>query len=200
MGEDEPLYAGRAGRLSCIGRRRMSHGVRLLRRALRTVGVVDEEIRPPAFSAISRVGLVSMEKVATAPGWAMRKPTHSRPWSSEKGVTSVSPTRVGFPGISSLQPRRSPPSPLRREGQVEEVPQRTERVGRGVNDERGLREGRQGGEQGREPADVVEVAVAQEQVAHVLQRDPGRRGDRAARCRWRCLSTSSPHQRAVEPG
>jgi hypothetical protein len=42
-----------------------------------------------------------------------------------------------------------------------------------VNEKRGLREGGQGGEQGSEPTDVVEVAVTQEQVAHTLQRNPG---------------------------
>src|SRR5918993_1318779 len=96
VGEDEPPYAGCAGRLAGLGRGRMPHGVSLLRSAVWTVRVVDEE-----------------------------------------------------------------------------VSQRTERVGRCVNEKRGLREGRQGGEQGSEPADVVEVAVTQEQVAHALQRNPG---------------------------
>jgi hypothetical protein len=40
-----------------------------------------------------------------------------------------------------------------------------------VNEKRGLREDRQGGDQGRDAADVVEVAVTEEQVAHVLGRN-----------------------------
>jgi hypothetical protein len=45
VGEDEPPNAGCAGRLAGLGRGRMPHGVSLLRSAVWTVRVVDEEIR-----------------------------------------------------------------------------------------------------------------------------------------------------------
>ncbi|CAA9459667.1 MAG: hypothetical protein AVDCRST_MAG58-2325 [uncultured Rubrobacteraceae bacterium] len=50
---------------------------------------------------------------------------------------------------------------------------RTERIRRGVNEKRSFWDGRQGGDQGSDPADVVEVAVTQEQVAHALGRNTG---------------------------
>src|SRR5215204_5898873 len=59
VGEDEPPNAGCAGRLAGLGRGRMPHGVSLLRSAVWTVRVVDEEIRPLRVldDLLSRTGI-----------------------------------------------------------------------------------------------------------------------------------------------
>lgn len=50
--------------------------------------------------------------------------------------------------------------------QAEVASQRSKRLRRGVDGKKGFGEGRQGGEQGSQPSYVVEVAVADEDVAH----------------------------------
>src|SRR5215208_2104358 len=152
----------------------MSHGVRLLRRAFWTVGVVDEEIRParvlgdlPGRSSVYGVDSDGAS-LGDAEAYAL------------KTVVKREGCNLGLAYLRRL-PRDqlapaeafAKPALCARKRQVEEVSQRTERVERGVNEKRGLREGRQGGEQGSEPADVVEMTVTKEQVAHALQRNPG---------------------------
>src|SRR5215203_1083903 len=174
VGEDEPPNAGRAGRLSCIGRRRMSHGVRLFCGLLWTVGVVDEEIRPTRVldDLPGRSGVYGEDREGTSLGDAE---AYALKTVVKQEGCNLSLAYLGRLPWDQLPPAEAfaKPALCARKRQVEEVSQRTERVGRGVNEKRGLREGRQGGEQGSEPADVVEVAVTQEQVAHVLQRNPG---------------------------
>jgi len=88
---------------------------------------------------------------------------------------NLSPSYLGRLAGDQLAPAEAFAQPALCAGkrQAEEVSQRTERIGRCVNEKRGLRDGRQGGDQGSEPADVVEVAVTQEQVAHALGRNTG---------------------------
>src|SRR5215203_3580754 len=152
----------------------MSHGVRLLRRVLWTVGVVDEEIRPARdFGDLpGRSGVYGEDRNATslddAEAYALKTVV------KREGCNLSVAYRGRLPRVQ-LTPAEAftKPALCARKRQVEKVSQRTERVGCGVNEKRGVREGRQGGEQGSEPADVVEVAVTQEQVAHVLQRNLG---------------------------
>src|SRR5215208_1223981 len=152
----------------------MSHGVRLLRRALWTVGVVDEEIRPARVlgDLPGRSGVYGGDRHGTSLGNAE---AYALKTVVEREGRNLSLAYLGRLSWDKLTPAKAfaKPTLCARKRQVEEVSQRTERVGRRVNEKRGLREGRQGGEQGSEPANVVEVAVTQEQVAHALQRNPG---------------------------
>src|SRR5215204_4627732 len=151
----------------------MSHGVRLLRRAFWTVGVVDEEIRPARVlgDLPGRSSVYGEDSDGASLGDAEAY--------ALKTVVKREGCNLGLAYLRRL-PRDqlapaeafAKPALCARKRQVEEVSQRTERVGRGVNEKRGLREGRQGGEQGSEPADVVEMTVTKEQVAHALQRNP----------------------------
>src|SRR5215210_4880126 len=151
----------------------MSHGVRLLRRVLWTVGVVDEEIRPARVlgDLPGRSGVYGEDRDGTSLGDAE---AYALETVVEREGCNLSLAYLSRPPWDQLTPAEAfaKPALCARKRQVEEVSQRTERVGRGVNKKRGLREGRQGGEQGSETADVVEVAVTYEQVAHVLQRNP----------------------------
>src|SRR5919107_2266488 len=152
----------------------MSHGVRPLRRALWTVGVVDEEIGPARVlgDLPGRSGVYGEDRNGTSLGdteaYALKTVVKRERCNLSLAYLGRLPRDQLTPAEAFAKPALSA-----RKRQVEEVSQRTERVGRGMNEKRGLREGRQGGEQGSEPTDVVEVAVTQEQVAHVLQRNPG---------------------------
>src|SRR5215217_3532950 len=152
----------------------MSHGVRLLRCVLWTVGIVDEEIRPARVlgDLPGRSGVYGEDRYGTSLGdaeaYALKTVVKQEGCNLSLAYFGRLPWDQLTPGEAFAKPAL-----CARERQVEEVSQRTERVWRGVNEKRGRREGCQGGEQGSEPADVVEVAVTQEQVAHALQRNPG---------------------------
>src|SRR5918994_4730485 len=152
----------------------MSHGMRLLSRALWTVGVVDEEIRTTRVldDLPGRSGVCGEDRDGTSLGDAE---AYALKTVVKREGCNLSLAYLGRLPWDQLTPAEAfaKPALCARRRQVEEVSQRTERVGRGVNEKRGLREGRQGGEQGSKPADVVEVAVTQEKVAHALQRNPG---------------------------
>src|SRR5215203_5754623 len=152
----------------------MSHGVRLLRCSLWTVGIVHEEIRPSCVlgDLAGRSGVYGADRNGTILGDAE---AYALETVVKREGCNLSLAYLGRLPWDQLTPAQAfaKPALCARKRQVEEVSQRTERVGRGVNAKRSLREGRQGGEQGSEPADVVEVAVTQEQVAHALQRNPG---------------------------
>src|SRR5918992_3002386 len=149
----------------------MSHGVRLLRRVLWTVSVVDEEIRPACVlgDLPGRSGVYGEDRNGTSLGDAE---AYALKTVVKREGCNLSLAYLGRLPWDQLTPAQSfaKPALCARKRQVEEVSQRTERVGRGVNEKRGLRKGRQGGEQGSESADVVEVAVTPEQGAHALQR------------------------------
>src|ERR687889_2202361 len=152
----------------------MSHGVRLLRCSLWTVGIVHEEIRPARVlcDLPGRSGVYGEDRDGTSLGDAE---AHALETVVKREGCNLSLAYLGRLPWDQLTPAEAfaKPALCARKRQVEEVSQRPERVWRCVNEKRGLREGRQGGEQGSEPADVVEVAVAQEQVAHALQRNTG---------------------------
>src|SRR5215203_4632364 len=152
----------------------MSHGVRLLRCVLWTVGIVDEEIRlARVLSDLpGRSGVYGEDRNCTSLGDAE---AYALETVVKREGCNLSLAYLGRLPWDQLTPAEAfaKPALCARKRQVEEISLRTECVGRGVNEKRGLREGRQGGEQGSEPADVVEVAVTQEQVAHALQRNPG---------------------------
>ncbi len=135
VGEDEPPYAGRAGRLSGIGRRRMSHGVRLLRRVLWTVGVVDEEIRPARVldDLPGRSGVYREDRDGTSLGDAE---AYTLKTVVKREGRNLSPAYLGRLPWDQLTPAEAfaKPALCARKRQVEEVSQRTERVGRGVNE------------------------------------------------------------------
>src|ERR687897_2507172 len=151
----------------------MSHGVRLLSRALWTVGVVDEEIRTTRVlgDLPGRSGVYGEDRDGTSLGDA--EAYALKPVVEREGC-NLSPVYLRRLPWDQLMPAEAfaKPAVCARKRQVEEVSQRTERVGRGVNEKRGLREGRQGGEQGSEPADVVEVAATPEQMAPPPHRNP----------------------------
>src|SRR5919112_5166173 len=126
----------------------MSHGVRLIRRVLRTVGVVDQEIRPARVlgDLPGRSGVYGEDRDDTRLGDAE---AYALQAVVEREGCNLGLAYLGRLPRDQLTPAEASAEPALCAGkrQVEEVPQRAERVGRGVNDERGLREGGQGGEQ-----------------------------------------------------
>jgi hypothetical protein len=72
-----------------------------------------------------------------------------------------------------LVPAKALPQPAfcARDRQVKVASQRSKRLGCGVDGKRSFGKGCEGGEKGSQPADVVEVAVADEHVAHGFERD-----------------------------
>src|ERR671911_535680 len=152
----------------------MSHGVRLRSRALWTVGVVNEEIRPARVigDLSGRSGVYGEDSDGTSLGDAE---AYALETVVKREGCNLSLAYLGRLPWDQLTPAEAfaKPALCARKRQVEEISLRTECVGRGVNEKRGLREGRQGGEQGSKPADVVEMTVTKEQMAHALQRNPG---------------------------
>jgi hypothetical protein len=63
---------------TCLGRGGVTRGMRPLRFGFQAVDLVNDQIRPPAFSTPSGHGRVSVRKTATESACATQEPTHSR--------------------------------------------------------------------------------------------------------------------------
>ena len=172
MGENEAGNAGGAGRFTGLGRGRMSHGVRLFGGALWPVGIVGEQVSPsrPLDDLPARTGIYGEDDDGRRPGYAK---THAFEVmvQQERGDLRL-PHLDGFAG-NELVPAEPLAQPVFHTGdsQPEEPPQRAKRLWRGVDGQRGFRDGCEGGEKGGYPPDVVEVVVADEQVAYGFERD-----------------------------
>src|SRR5918996_3347873 len=118
----------------------MSHGVRLIRRVVWTVGVVDEEIRPARVlcDLPGRSGVYGEDRDGTSMGDAE---AYALETVVEREGCNLGLAYLGRLPWDQLTPAESfaKPALCARKRQVEEVSQRTECVWRGVNEKRSLR-------------------------------------------------------------